>query len=460
VTARRTDPAGGRTLLAILGSGETAPTMVTTHQRLFDTVGEGRAALVLDTPYGFQENADDLSARTQAYFARHVGRRVGIASFRDAATLSPVAEEALCGTLRDAGWLFAGPGSPTYLARQAGATRVPDALRDRLERPGVSVYASAAACVLGASTVPVYEIYKAGEPPHLCPGLDLLGPLGWDALVVPHFDNAEGGTHDTRFSYLGDRRLRVIEDLLPASTWVLGVDEHTALIADVTGGSFRVEGRGGVTVRVRDREEVFPAGTAAPLEMLLDAAVGRPAAAPAPRPVGSGPQSEARPHGDGRSDIGASGGGAADRGAGRARSPLLEELSTATARFDDATASDEAVEAAEATVALAATLERWAADSLQSDELDRVRDELRRQIVTLARLAQLGLHEHRDLVAPHVELLLELRARERAEGRYDAADAIRDTLRAGGVEVSDEPTGTRWTYDDPRDRAAREGDPG
>jgi hypothetical protein len=431
-------------VLAILGSGETAPTMVTTHQRLFGDVDPGRSALVLETPYGFQENADDLSARTQAYFSRHVGRRVEVASFRDADALTPVGEEALCARVREAGWVFAGPGSPTYLARQANATRLPDALRDRLHRPGVSVYASAAACVLGACSVPVYEIYKAGEPPHLRPGLDLLSSVGFDTLVVPHFDNAEGGTHDTRYSYLGERRLRAIEDLLPATTWVLGVDEHTALVVDLAEGAFRVEGRGGVTVRARDHAEVFPAGTTAPLDALLQSATGRPSAAASraevERPADSAHDAPDQPPGGGS--------------VARATSPLQEELGAATARFETATAAEDALDAAEATVALASALERWGADSLQSDDLDRVRDELRRQIVVLARLAQLGLHEHRDLVAPHVELLLELRTRERAAGRYEAADAIRDALRAGGVEVSDEATGTRWTYDDPRHGAA------
>ena len=34
--------------------------------------------------------------------------------------------------------------------------------------------------------------------------------------VVAHFDNAEGGTHDTRYCYLGEDRLRVLEAQLPA----------------------------------------------------------------------------------------------------------------------------------------------------------------------------------------------------------------------------------------------------
>ena len=55
-------------------------------------------------------------------------------------------------------------------------------------------------------------------------------------MVVPHFDNAEGGTHDTRFCYMGERRLAVMEELLPADAWVLGVDEHTALVFDLDAG--------------------------------------------------------------------------------------------------------------------------------------------------------------------------------------------------------------------------------
>ena len=55
--------------------------------------------------------------------------------------------------------------------------------------------ASAAALTLGAVTIPVYEIYKVGEEPRWLEGLDLLGPAtGLRAAVVPHYDNAEGGT--------------------------------------------------------------------------------------------------------------------------------------------------------------------------------------------------------------------------------------------------------------------------
>jgi hypothetical protein len=421
-----------------MGSGETTPTMVSTHQRILASLGPTPDAVLLDTPYGFQENADELTVRTRSYFARNVGTSVTAVSLRSAEGLSAVREEELVARVGEADWVFAGPGSPTYLARQWLATRLPAAFRDRLTRDGTTVFASAAACTLGALTVPVYEIYKAGEAPHWREGLDLLAGLGLEAVTIPHFDNAEGGTHDTRFCYLGERRLLQMEALLPAATWVLGVDEHTALLLDLAAGRVRVEGRGGVTVRARDVSVRFPAGSDVTIEVLLDAALGR---------------------------VGQEGGGDARVDDGQARDPdevapadevaggLGEEAAAAGVRFDAALQAGDALTAAEATVGLLDAIRAWSADSQQSDELDRADAEVRRQVVALARVAAQGLHAHRDLVAPHVEHLLELRDLARRHRRFGDADAIRDALAAGGVEVRDRPEGTAWEYRDPLDVA-------
>ncbi|HWF81070.1 MAG TPA: hypothetical protein VN695_10840, partial [Streptosporangiaceae bacterium] len=68
-------------ILAIMGSGETSPTMVTIHKNLVARLGDrNHGAVLLDTPYAFQENAADISARSQAYFARSVGLRVDVIS--------------------------------------------------------------------------------------------------------------------------------------------------------------------------------------------------------------------------------------------------------------------------------------------------------------------------------------------------------------------------------------------
>ena len=137
--------------------------------------------------------------------------------------------------------MFSGPGSPTYALSTWRGSSVPEALADKLAHGGVVVFASAAAVTVGRFSLPVYEIYKVGQPIHWLDGLDLLSPLGFgpNCVVVPHFDNAEGGTHDTRFCYMGERRLAALEEMLPEDAWVLGVDEHTALVVDLDAGARR-----------------------------------------------------------------------------------------------------------------------------------------------------------------------------------------------------------------------------
>ncbi|TDB91927.1 hypothetical protein E1264_00200 [Actinomadura sp. KC216] len=78
--------------------------------------------------------------------------------------------------------------------------------------------------------------------------------------MIPHYDNAEGGTHDTRYCYLGERRLRVLEEELPDDAAVLGLDEHTAAVVDVGRNVVRVCGRGVMTVRRRGERVVVPSG--------------------------------------------------------------------------------------------------------------------------------------------------------------------------------------------------------
>ena len=78
-------------------------------------------------------------------------------------------------------------------------------------RGAAVTFASAAALTLGVATVPVYEVYKAGATPSWAQGLDLLSEVGLTVALIPHYDNAEGGNHDTHFCYMGERRLRMLE---------------------------------------------------------------------------------------------------------------------------------------------------------------------------------------------------------------------------------------------------------
>src|SRR5450755_1329544 len=248
-------------VLMILGSGETSPAMVKPHQHLFARLGASARAVALDSPYGFQENADELTQRTLQYFRDSTGHKVEAVTFRSAPAVDPVEHATEMARLRAADWIFAGPGSPSYALRTWAGSAVPDALDATLREGGAVVFASAAALTLGLVTVPVYEIYKVGEAPRWLDGLDVFGhATGLRAAIVPHWNNTEGGTHDTRFCYLGESRLRALEAELPDDTFVLGFDEHTGLIIDLDTGMADVVGRGRVTVRVDGSEWSVPTG--------------------------------------------------------------------------------------------------------------------------------------------------------------------------------------------------------
>jgi len=417
-------------LLVLMGSGETSPTMVKTHRELLARVAASAPAVLLDTPFGFQANAPDLTARAQAYFADSVRRSLELASFRHADEVGSVGYEATLSLLRSAGYVFAGPGSPTYALRQWQDSAIPSVLRSKLVDGGCVTFASAAALTMGVATVPVYEIYKVGAPAEWAPGLDLLAEAGLSAAVIPHYNNAEGGNHDTRFCYLGEPRLAVMERQLPDGAFVLGIDEHTGLILDLGARTATVVGLGVVTVRAAGRSETFPSGAVVGIDELAAAAqrLRSGAAAPAPAAV---PAPEA-------------GDPAPGPGARTAGSPLLAEIAEREASFASALDARDVEAAAQVVLDLEASLHAWGADTLQSDELDRGRAALRSMVVRLAAVAQVGAEDPRTRLAPFVEALLAQRRSAREAKRYADADAVRDQLVALGVEVRDTPAGTEW----------------
>jgi cyanophycinase-like exopeptidase len=258
-------------LLVIIGSGEMAAQMSRVHRsvmrRLAAARGDGAAVrgAVVDTPYGFQENAAAISADALDYFGRRLGLDVSLASLpRSDGDI--LAREAAYAAIREADFVFSGPGSPSYALSQWSETEVPTLFADKLVSGGALVVASAAALTLGVFTAPIYEVYKAGEDPYWLPGLDILAAIGINAVVIPHWDNAEGTGHDTRYCFLGRRRLEILESRLPTDVFLLGIDEHTALVVDLDAHHATVRGRGSVTVRRQGAEMTFSTGSDFPLD--------------------------------------------------------------------------------------------------------------------------------------------------------------------------------------------------
>jgi hypothetical protein len=425
-----------------MGSGETAPTMVKPHRAIFERVGD-RPAVLLDTPYGFQSNADDISARAVGYFAASVGRQVDVVSWRRTPETALERERAVA-ALRGAGWVFAGPGSPTYSLRQWAGSPIPVALADMLSGDGVVVFASAAALTLGSHTIPVYEIYKAGVDPHWVPGLDLVRRLtGLPVVVIPHYDNAEGGHHDTRYCYLGEARLAALEAELPDDAFVLGVDEHTAVLLDLAAGTATVQGNGVVTVRRRGRSVTHPAGTVLALARLGDLDGGRDGHHGGDAGPGRGParRSPGRPPAGGQ--FAAHGDGAGRAGAAVATS-LREAADALDAAFSEALAGRDVDGCVAAILELEQVLVDWSGDTLTSDQGDHARGLLRGMVVRLGDLAEAGARDPREVLGPFVEALLDLRTEARAARDWAASDRIRDRLAAAGVEVRDTPAGATW----------------
>jgi hypothetical protein len=434
------EPVSGPRILAIMGSGETAPTMAKVHRALFDRFSSGPVpAAIIDTPYGFQENADELSARTVEFFATSVGHPVGVASYRSR-EVDAVTQATAVARIREARFVMAGPGSPSYALRQWAGGPIPDALAAKLATGGILTMASAAALTLGSVTIPVYEIYKVGEDPRWLDGLDLLGAAtGLHAAVVPHYDNAEGGNHDTRFCYMGERRLRILERALPAGAFILGVDSHTALVMDLEAGTAAVSGLGGVTVRVGGRSTLFPSGSEVSIGTLGEIA----------RSLASGGAIsdtwEPGAHGDGRP-------GSRSGGSSRSAAPLRDEMAELEGSFIEALGRGDIRAAVGALLDLDSAISARIRAGEDSPDLDNADATFRALIARLGEIAGTGTQDPRKLLHPFVTSLLEVRARARAARDWATADLVRDRLLAAGVEVRDGTDGSAWVLSEPAPR--------
>jgi len=383
-------------LVAIFGSGETTSAMTSIHQDLIRRSRQPRSrAIVLDTPFGFQENADEIAARTVAYFHDHVGTEIRVASFRTAT--DGLGYERFIDELSRATYIFAGPGSPTYALKLWRDAEIRSRLAEKLVSGGCLAFSSAAAAGLGAYAIPVYEIYKVGLDPFWVEGLDVLGQLGIRCAVVPHFNNSEGGTHDTRFCFIGERRLRSLESQLPDDVSIIGVDEHTVCVIDASERTVTVRGQGALTLRRQGQARQWRA-TSFPLSEIQQQ-----------QPVAG-----------------------------------VQLSDRARAVHREAPDRNDAERVAATVLELESALHGIRSSGSGDDEAIRMRSEMRYLVLRLAELARDGA-DVRQQLAPLVELLLTLRNEARIERRFEEADRLRTILLRSGVELQDSPTGTAWS---------------
>ncbi len=365
----------------VMGSGELAPALVGTHRAGIERADADRV-VILDTPFGFQENAPQLTARLAEFFETSLTAGTDVVSLPHR-NFDEVQKERLLSAVRRARYVFAGPGSPSYALDIWQRAGIVDALQAMVEAGGTLTFASAASLTLGRKAIPVYEIYKVGQEPFWLDGLDLMARLGLPCIVVPHWNNAEGGNHDTSRCYIGQRRLAMLEQDLDVG--LIGVDEHTAATIDFGAGTLAVTGRGTVTVRGA-RELILESGSTTELGKVGDILGGFE---PAARSAAEAPSDTA------------------DEDLDKMLADLLrsEELSRSYASS---------------------------------------RRELRSNLLEVTELAQAGLQDPRESVAGYVDLLLDLRSDARSRGDFARADSIRVGLAELGVEVRDTRDGHEW----------------
>ena len=372
-------------LLTLIGSGEVSAGMTRLHRHLLARLGARAHAAFLDTPAGFELGIETIHARFREYVEHRLEVPMELASFRSASA-PPESIALALRALAGANYILAGPGSPSYAASQWRGSAVYDAVVSRWKAGAQLVWASSAAIALSRYVLPVYEIYKVGAPLHWLDGLDLLGDYGLSLAVVTHWDNAEGGTHDTRACFMGMERFEHLRSMLPGDAITLGIDEHTACTLDLQAGAVEVRGRGGVTILAGDVQRRHMHGEAFPIDELGPRATSSPGSvASAIAPAAEDRALEAR-------DL-------------LTRGELLPGLQLL----------------AETAPSELAPLLALAAQSAQ------------------------GLSRATPPPDQLITLLIQVRDALRAAKQWQLSDQVRDGLSALGISLQDSPAGTTWS---------------
>jgi cyanophycinase-like exopeptidase len=406
--------------IALMGSGELTATMVEVHKELLAGLARPPHAIFLDTPAGFQLNVDQLSERATEYFRQHVQQEMSIVSFKSKESCTQLEAEQAFHALREANFFLIGPGSPSYAVRQWQETPIPEILTKQVENGGCLVAASAAALTVGRFTLPVYEIYKVGEELHWVEGMNILEHFNFNLVVVPHWNNAEGGTHDTRFCFMGESRFEKLESLLPADVFIFGLDEHTACLIDLDKNEAVIKGLGTVTLRRRGGEIVFAKGDRFSLDILRGENLGKDW-----QPVvREQTVSEATPEIKGKS--------------------FWDKVHTIETAFRAGLEQDDAKETTNALLELDRIIWQAKQDLENEEFISQAREVLRDLLVLFGMELESSPRNKTALFAPLIGELLDLRERFRENKQWQEADAVRDCLQRADIVVEDTEDGARW----------------
>lgn len=259
-------------LVVLFGSGEASPGGRKVHDWVMRRLTPPVQVSILETPAGFQPNSQLVAGKVGDFLVKHLRNyhpAIEIIPVRKRGTAFSPDNQELIQPLLHSNYIFLGPGSPTYAARQLEGSLTWSYVLARHALGSAIVLASAAAIAASALALPVYEVYKVGEDLHWHTGLDLFNPFGLNLVFMPHWNNAEGGEElDTSRCFMGRERFTALLDLLVSGVKIVGIDEYTALIIDINNEAVHVLGVGTVTIMDGGQETIYENGATFPISHL------------------------------------------------------------------------------------------------------------------------------------------------------------------------------------------------
>lgn len=251
--------------IVLFGSGETLPASGKAYEIIAKSLGKQLQISILETPAGFQPNTEIVAKKVSDFIStrlQNYAPSIQLIPARSTnSNYSPNNIEIVDKMLLS-NWIFMGPGSPTYTIRQLQNSLALDYLYALNQTGAALTLSSAGVLAMSALTLPVYEIYKVGEEIHWKNGLNYFSQFGSELVLIPHWNNKDGGTElDTSRCFMGTKRFEILREMLPENMPIIGIDEQTALIFQFKPEpKVKITGKGSVKSIVGTKEKVFPPG--------------------------------------------------------------------------------------------------------------------------------------------------------------------------------------------------------
>lgn len=234
--------------IVLFGSGETLASSGKTHEATAQALGTLPRIAILETPAGFEPNSDRVAGKIAEFLQRRLQNydpHIQVLPARKRGTPYSPDNFDIISPILEANWILLGPGSPSYAARQLRNSLAVDMITARHRMGATLMLSSSSTLAFSTYTMPVYEIYKVGEDLHWKDGVNYFGRLGVPLVIIPHWNNSDGGDElDTSRCYMGRARFNHLREMLPPHMTILGLDEHTSLTLDFSNNQCHVMGSG------------------------------------------------------------------------------------------------------------------------------------------------------------------------------------------------------------------------